>query len=135
MFVFVINLCCCLFLFSLDPFSEASNQNVQMLKEENCRLAEELMVRSGETSILRVDLQQFKMKFQKRETETSQQIAELRKQIAISEALHNKELDAQRTEMKFRVSYFTKLLLCYFLMKCLFLRNLNWKRKEANFRG
>ncbi len=76
---------------------------LEKLKEENRKLTELNLIKNGETTILRADLQNFRTVMEKREAETSQQLVSLRKQVQQMDTQHSKQLEASKTEMKFKV--------------------------------
>lgn len=76
---------------------------LQHLKDENQKLIETNLIKNGETTILRADLQNLRTVMEKREAEASQQLASLRKQVQQMDVQHTKQLEASKTEMKFKV--------------------------------
>lgn len=75
------------------------------LKDENQKLIETNLIKNGETTILRADLQNLRTVMEKREAESSQLLASLRKQVQQMDTQHSKQLEATKTEMKFKVSH------------------------------
>lgn len=88
----------------------SSAADIESLKEENKQLTEENLIRSGETSILRADLMQLRKLMEKRDADASKQLDVLKRQIKDMDTQHNKQLEASRTEMKFKVTSFLKNL-------------------------
>ncbi len=76
---------------------------LEKLKEENRRLSESNLVKNGETTILRADLQNIRSVMEKREVEASQQISLLQKKVTQIDVQYSKQLEASKTEMKFKV--------------------------------
>jgi hypothetical protein len=76
---------------------------LEKLKEENRRLSETNLVKNGETTILRADLQNIRSVMEKREVEASQQIASLQKKVTLIDTQYSKQLEASKTEMRFKV--------------------------------
>lgn len=76
---------------------------MERLKEENRRLAEANLTKAGEASILRADVQSLKTALEKKELESSQQLAALKKQVQQMDANHHKQIEASKTEMRFKV--------------------------------
>ena len=75
---------------------------IEKLKEENKKLHEENLVKSGESSILRADVLQLRLQIDKREQEIATKFTGLKKQAEEAEARYIKQLEACRTEMKFK---------------------------------
>lgn len=82
-------------------------KDVEKLKEENKQLLEANLVKTGESSILRADLQNLRLAMEKREVETNQQIAVLQKRIQQMDSQHQKQLESSKTELKFKVNIIT----------------------------
>ena len=80
--------------------------DIELLKEENKQLSEENLIRSGETSILRADLLQLRKLLEKRDADASKQLDVLKKQIKDMDTQHHKQVEASKTEMKFKVLVF-----------------------------
>lgn len=78
---------------------------LEKLKEENRKLTELNLIKNGETTILRADLQNIRTVMEKREAETSQQLVSLRKQVQQMDLQQSKQLEASKTEMKFKVRF------------------------------
>lgn len=78
---------------------------IEKLKEENKKLAEANLMKTGESSILRADIQNLRLSMERREAETNQQIALLQKRIQQMDSQHQKQLEASKTELKFKVLY------------------------------
>ncbi|EFX62182.1 hypothetical protein DAPPUDRAFT_337317, partial [Daphnia pulex] len=75
---------------------------LEKLKEENRRLSETNLVKNGETTILRADLQNIRSVMEKREVEANQQISLLQKKVTQIDMQYSKQLEASKTEMKFK---------------------------------
>ena len=60
-------------------------------------------MKNGETTILRADLQNIRSVMEKREVEASQQIASLQKKVTLIDTQYSKQLEASKTEMRFKV--------------------------------
>jgi hypothetical protein len=76
---------------------------LEKLKEENRRLSETNLVKNGETTILRADLQNIRSVMEKREVEANQQISSWQKKVTQIDMQYSKQLEASKTEMKFKV--------------------------------
>ena len=60
-------------------------------------------MKAGEASILRADVQSLRSTLEKRELESSQQLAALKNQVKQMDSNHLKQIEASKTEMKFKV--------------------------------
>ena len=89
-------------------YSAVYEQEIERLKKENQQLAEANLIKTGETSILRADIQNIRMTFEKRDAEATQELTSLRKQIKQMESQHHKQVESSKTEMKFKVVKFVK---------------------------
>ena len=76
---------------------------LERLREENRKLSVANLIKNGETTILRADLQNLRTSTEKKELEKAQEIATLRKQVQQIDMHHSKQLEAAKTEMKFKV--------------------------------
>ena len=83
-------------------FSDYLKQ-IDQLKEENKQLSELNLTSKGESAILRADLQQMRVLLEKRDCESSQKLLAMKKQTEEAEARLKKQLEAFKTEMKFKV--------------------------------
>ena len=97
--------------FILLYLSTVYEQEIERLKNENQQLVDANLIKTGETSILRADIQSLRTSFEKRETEANQELTALRKQIKQMESHHHKQVESSKTEMKFKVVWHMKLLL------------------------
>ena len=77
----------------------------ERLKEENRKLSEANLIKNGETTILRADLQNLRTSTEKREAEKLKEISSLRKQVQEMNMQHSKQLEATKTELKFKVCF------------------------------
>ncbi|KAI9560395.1 hypothetical protein GHT06_014412 [Daphnia sinensis] len=75
---------------------------LELLKEENRRLCETNLIKNGETTILRTDLQSVRAAMEKREIEVCQQLASLKEKVIHMDTQYSKQLEASKTEMKFK---------------------------------
>ncbi|XP_057366029.1 uncharacterized protein LOC130686887 isoform X2 [Daphnia carinata] len=75
---------------------------LELLKEENRRLSETNLMKNGETTILRTDLQNVRAAMEKREMEVCQQLASLKDKVHHMDTQYSKQLEASKTEMKFK---------------------------------
>lgn len=80
-----------------------STLELEHLRDENHKLFETNLQKEGETSILRAEVMSLRTQREKIETETSQELAALKKQLTEKTLQHTKELEASKTEMKFKV--------------------------------
>jgi hypothetical protein len=65
---------------------------LEKLKEENRRLSETNLVKNGETTILRADLQNIRSVMEKREVEANQQISLWQKKVTQIDMQYSKQL-------------------------------------------
>ena len=86
-------------------FLTVFEQEIERLKNENQQLIDANLIKTGETSILRADIQSLRISFEKRDTEATQELISLRKQIKQMEAQHHKQVESSKTEMKFKVLF------------------------------
>ncbi|XP_032794471.2 uncharacterized protein LOC116931082 isoform X3 [Daphnia magna] len=75
---------------------------LELLKEENRRLCETNLMKNGESTILRTDLQSVRAAMEKREIEVSHQLASLKEKVIHMDTQYSKQLEASKTEMKFK---------------------------------
>uniref|UniRef100_A0A0P6GKU8 Uncharacterized protein n=1 Tax=Daphnia magna TaxID=35525 RepID=A0A0P6GKU8_9CRUS len=75
---------------------------LELLKEENRRLCETNLMKNGESTILRTDLQSVRAAMEKREIEVSHQLASLKEKLIQMDTQYSKQLEASKTEMKFK---------------------------------
>lgn len=86
-------------------FSTDYEQEIERLKNENQQLIDANLIKTGETSILRADIQNLRISFEKRDSEATQELTALRKQIKQMESQHHKQVESSKTEMKFKVLF------------------------------
>lgn len=86
-------------------FSAVYEKEIDRLKKENQQLTDANLMKTGETSILRAEIQSTRMTFEKRDAEATQELTTLRKQIKQMESQHHKQVESSKTEMKFKVSH------------------------------